>query len=67
MVSGTPDYPGISGKVMRPDIYEEAMKEIGYAHGGVNTNAETFFDGKAFDPNQAEEYAKSFSIHSIKG
>ena len=23
-------------QVMRPDIYEEAMKEIGYEHGGLN-------------------------------
>ena len=34
MVEGAPDYEGVAKQVMRPDIYEEAMKEIGYAHGG---------------------------------
>src|ERR687892_488448 len=34
MVTGAPDYEGIPKKVMRPDIYAEAMKEIGYEHGG---------------------------------
>src|SRR5713226_5744054 len=29
MVKGAPDYAGVSRKVMRPDIYLEAMKEIG--------------------------------------
>src|ERR1043166_582137 len=50
MVSGAPDYEGITKQVMRPDIYEEAMKEIGYAHGGANNDKETLFDGVEFDP-----------------
>ena len=29
MVDGTPDYEGVAKQVMRTDIYEEAMKEIG--------------------------------------
>ena len=49
MVTGTPDYTGIAKKVMRPDIYEEAMKEIGYAHGGVDDKPESFFDGTTFE------------------
>ena len=58
----------ISKQVMRSDIYEEAMKEIGYAHGGVNNDKETFFDGKAFDPTgDLEAYAKSFAVKSLKG
>src|ERR1051325_1275501 len=50
MVPGAPDYEGIARKVMRTDIYEEAMKEIGYQHGGMNNDPETLFDGKTFDP-----------------
>ena len=42
---------------MRTDIYEEAMKEIGYAHGGANDEPETLFDGVTFDPKRPEEYA----------
>jgi nitrate/nitrite transport system substrate-binding protein len=66
MVDGSVDYTGIAKKVMRPDIYEEAMKEIGYAHGGPNTDSETLFDGKTFDPNKPEEFAKSFAVHTLK-
>jgi len=52
---------------MRPDIYEEAMKEIGYAHGGQNNEPETLFDGATFDPVTPEEYAKSFPVNNLKG
>src|SRR6266850_2683640 len=48
-VDGSVDYDGIAKQVMRPDIYEEAMKEIGYAHGGSNSDPETLFDGVTFD------------------
>ena len=34
MVTGAPDYEGVAKRVMRTDLYEEAMKEIGYDHGG---------------------------------
>lgn len=67
MVEGTPDYDGVAKQVMRPDLYEEAMKEIGYAHGGANTDPETLFDGVTFDPTDPEKYATSFAVHSLKG
>jgi nitrate/nitrite transport system substrate-binding protein len=66
MVSGNVDWKGIPTQVMRPDIYEEAMKEIGYKHGGRDDRPETFFDGKVFDPAHAEEYATSFEVASLK-
>ena len=66
MVDGTPDYDGIAKQVMRPDIYEEAMKEIGYAHGGPSSEPEKFFDGGIFDPADPEKYATSFAINSLK-
>jgi ABC-type nitrate/sulfonate/bicarbonate transport systems, periplasmic components len=67
MVEGTPDYEGIAKQVMRPDIYEEAMKEIGYKHGGLNNDPETLFDGKTFASVKPEEYATSFEVHNLKG
>jgi nitrate/nitrite transport system substrate-binding protein len=67
MVTGAPDYDGIVKSVMRNDIYEEAMKEIGYVHGGLNNNKETLFDGITFDPADPEGYAKGFAINNIKG
>lgn len=67
MVQGTPNYDSVAQEVMRTDIYEEAMKEIGYAHGGLNNRPETLFDDKTFDPAKCEEYAASFAIHGMKG
>lgn len=66
MVPGKVDYQTIPKQVMRPDIYEEAMKEIGYKHGGLENKPETLFDGKTFDPAKPEAYAASFEVNSLK-
>jgi nitrate/nitrite transport system substrate-binding protein len=67
-VEGAPDYAAVTKRVMRPDIYEEAMKEIGYAHGGASDAAETLFDGKVFDPKgDLEAYATGFEVKTLKG
>ena len=68
MVTGKPDYEGVAKQVMRGDIYAEAMKEIGYQHGGLSDTPEKFFDGGVFDPKaDMETYAASFAVKSIKG
>jgi nitrate/nitrite transport system substrate-binding protein len=66
MVGPGVDYMSIAKQVMRPDLYEEAMKEIGYVHGGASMSPETFFDGKVFDPANPEAYASSFEVHNLK-
>jgi nitrate/nitrite transport system substrate-binding protein len=66
MVDGSVDYAGISKQVMRPDIYEEVMKEMGVKHGGADSTSETLFDGVKFDPAKPEDYAKSFEINNLK-
>jgi nitrate/nitrite transport system substrate-binding protein len=66
MVPGAPDYKGVAEKVMRHDIYEEAMKEIGYKHGGLDNRPEKFFDGATFDPAKPEEFAHGFEISNLK-
>ncbi len=66
-VDAAPDYEGVAKQVMRSDIYEEAMKEIGYAHGGVDEKPETLFDGVTFDPKaDLEAYAASFAVKTLK-
>ena len=67
MVTGAPDYEGVAKRVMRTDLYEQAMKEIGYAHGGLDDSPETLFDGGTFDPKDPEAYAASFAVKSLKG
>jgi nitrate/nitrite transport system substrate-binding protein len=65
---GAPAYDSITRQVMRTDIYEEAMKEIGYDHGGLDESPCELFDGSVFDPaGDMEAYAKSFSVATLKG
>ena len=66
MLDGSTDYDGIARQVMRPDIYEEALKEIGATPGKPDNSPETLFDGVAFDPAKPEEYAASFKVHNLK-
>jgi nitrate/nitrite transport system substrate-binding protein len=66
MLTGPVDYKGVAAQVMRPELYEEAMKEIGFKHGGKNDKPETLFDGKTFDPAKADAYATSFDVNSLK-
>ncbi|MEQ1826379.1 MAG: CmpA/NrtA family ABC transporter substrate-binding protein [Pirellula sp.] len=67
MVEGPQDYAGIASNVMRPAIYEEAMNEIGYKHGGADDSSWTMIDGVTFDPKgDMEKYAKGFAIHNLK-
>jgi nitrate/nitrite transport system substrate-binding protein len=65
MLPSAPDYAAVAKQVMRADIYEEAMKELGYAHGGPNSDPETLFDGVTFNPADPERYAASFAVHSM--
>ena len=67
MLGAPPDYEAVVRRVMRPDLYEEAMKELSVAHSGRNDEPETLFDGVQFDPRKPEEYAKGFAVHSMKG
>ena len=60
--TGAPDYEGVAKQVMRTDLYEEAMKELGYTHGGRNDEPETLFDGVAFDPDEARDVRDAFAV-----
>src|SRR3989475_8190611 len=63
MVKGAPDYQGIVSKVMRQDIYLEAMKDMGVTTKFKDMQKQTLFDG-TFDPADPEKYALSFAVHS---
>jgi nitrate/nitrite transport system substrate-binding protein len=67
MVSGAPEYDAVAKRVMRTDLYEDAMKELGVSHGGLDNAPETLFDGTTFNPADPEAYAKSFAVHGLKG
>ena len=59
-----PDYAAVPKRVMRGDLYLEAMKELGVATKIAEEQKITLFDG-AFDGKDPEGYARSFPVHSI--
>lgn len=67
MVTGAPDYDGVVKRVMRGDLYAEAMKEMGVAVPEVDLAPETLFDGVTFDPKDPEAYAKGFAVKNLRG
>jgi nitrate/nitrite transport system substrate-binding protein len=64
MVKAAPDYAAIPKRVLRPDMYLEAMKELGVAVKVQEQQKITLFDGM-FDGSDPEKYARSFPIHSL--
>jgi nitrate/nitrite transport system substrate-binding protein len=67
MLDAPVDYEKVARDVMRTDLYEEAMRELGYAHGGRDDSPERFFDGHVFEPAEPEKYALSFDVRALKG
>lgn len=65
MVGGDVDYTGTVARVHRPDIYREAVKDMGIEVPSEDLRKETLFDGIEFDPADPEKYAKSFAINSL--
>ena len=66
LTKGAPDYAGVAKRVMRPDIYVEAMKELGVKPPPAEEQTITLFDG-VFDGKNPEQYARSFAVHSLAG
>jgi nitrate/nitrite transport system substrate-binding protein len=66
MVKGAPDYAGVAKRVLRSDLYLDAMKELGVKTSAIEEQKITLFDG-VFDGKDPEAYARSFAINSISG
>jgi nitrate/nitrite transport system substrate-binding protein len=64
MVKAAPDYNGVAKRVMRPDLYTEAMKEMGVTKTVADLQKCTLFDG-VFDASDPEKYARSFPVNSL--
>jgi nitrate/nitrite transport system substrate-binding protein len=63
MARTAPDYAGVSKRVMRSDLYLDAMRDMGVPRIAEETTA-TLFDG-TFDGKDPERYARAFPVHSI--
>jgi nitrate/nitrite transport system substrate-binding protein len=66
MTKGAPDYAGIPKKVLRSDMYLDAMKELGVKVTVAEEKSITLFDG-TFDGKDPDKYARSFAINSLQG
>jgi nitrate/nitrite transport system substrate-binding protein len=64
MTRTAPDYDGVTRRVLRPDLYLEAMKELGTTPKVTEEQKVTLFDG-VFDGRDPELYARSFPVHNI--
>ena len=64
MAKGAPDYEGIPKRVLRADLYLEAMKELGVSPKIAEEQKVTLFDG-VFDGKDPEKYARSFPVNNI--
>jgi len=64
MAKTAPDYAGVAKRVLRSDLYLEAMKDLGVTTKIVEEPKITFFDG-VFDGKDPERYAHSFPVHSM--
>jgi nitrate/nitrite transport system substrate-binding protein len=66
LTKGAPDYAGIPKRVMRSDMYLEAMKELGVGVKVAEEQKITLFDG-VFDGTDPDRYARSFAVNSLVG
>ena len=64
MVKTAPDYAGVATRVLRSDLYLDAMKQLGVTTKIVEEQKITLFDG-VFDGRNPEQYARSFPVHSM--
>ena len=64
MTKTDPDYAGVPGRVLRPDLYLDAMKELGVTTKIAEEQKITLFDG-VFDGKDPAKYARSFPVHSM--
>jgi nitrate/nitrite transport system substrate-binding protein len=64
MTKGAPDYAGVARKVLRADMYLEAMKELGVKVNVQEEKTITLFDG-VFDGKDPDKYARSFPVNSL--
>jgi nitrate/nitrite transport system substrate-binding protein len=64
MLKSAPDYKGVSARVLRTDLYTEAMKEMGAAPKAAPLATVSLFDS-TLNLKDPEGYARSFAVNSL--
>lgn len=65
MTPSAPDYAAVANRVMKLDVYTEAMRELGVTAPALDNTPFALSDGKMFDPANPEAYATSFDVHAL--
>lgn len=65
MLKAPPDYDGVVKRVIRSDLYTEAMREVGALTKVAELRKVTLGDGSTFDGIDPEKYARSFAVHNM--
>jgi nitrate/nitrite transport system substrate-binding protein len=65
MVKETPDYRALAKRVLRSDLYLEAMNELGVTKKVTEIQKFTLWDAATFDVADPERHARSFAINSM--
>lgn len=65
MTPGKPEYAGVTHRVLRHDLYDATLRDLGVSPGVADLEPMPLFDGKVFNPADPEGYAQSFPVHSI--
>jgi nitrate/nitrite transport system substrate-binding protein len=66
MVKGAPDYAGVTRRVLRSDVYLEAMKELGMTAKPAELGTVSLFDS-TLNLREPEQYAQSFPVNNLSG
>jgi nitrate/nitrite transport system substrate-binding protein len=64
MVNAAPDYAGVVKRVLRSDLYLDAMKDMGAPAPIPELSTVKLFDS-VLDAREPEKYARSFPIHNL--
>lgn len=66
MVEGTVDYDRIATNVMRCDLYDDALRDLGVAAGVQDDTPIALWDGTRFDHTRAAEHVLEYAVHNRK-
>lgn len=66
MVGGAIDYDAVASSIMRRDLYESALRDLGVTPEAPIDEPIAFWDGTAFDHRRAAEHVREYAVHSRK-
>lgn len=66
MVEGALDYDVVANSIMRRDLYDSALSDLGVTAAAPIDEPIALWDGTAFDHRRAAEHVREYAVHSRK-